>query len=111
MLKCFCTETLKFIYEVQDKICYRCNLEDNSINAVCLNCNSAVYCNKNCMRKNRILHEYLCKFYMDNKQLVKNFMDQIQEDYKTYRDQMYRLEFRRNNDKNLVQKRTKQDDY
>ena len=48
---------------------------------------------------------------MDNKVLVKNFMDRIQEDYKIYRDQMYRLEIRRENDKNLVQKRTRQDNW
>src|SRR5690606_36330760 len=99
MLKCFSTEVLNILYEYRGKVCFRCGLEEDSINAICLNCNTAIYCNKKCMKKNRPLHENLCKYYMDHKQLISLFMSQLDEDYKSYRETMYRVEYRRNKDK------------
>lgn len=102
LLKCFTYETLNIIYEHKGKICYRCETEDNSINAICLACKAAIYCNKKCMRKNRILHVYLCNFYTENRKTIDSFMENLVENYKVYKEQMQRLEFRRNKDKVLL---------
>ncbi len=102
MLKAFSAETLNIIYEYQGKVCYRCQTEDNSMNALCLNCSSALYCNKKCMRKNRILHENLCRYYMTNRAAVNNFMKSLSDNFKSYREQMFRTECRRNKDKFLL---------
>lgn len=101
-LKCFTYETLNIIYENRSRYCYRCDIEDNSINAICLNCDSAVYCNKKCMKKNFRLHVNLCRFYKENKQLIANYMERLEESYRSYKDQMYRVEYRRNKDKVLL---------
>ncbi len=102
MLKCFASETLRIIYEYQGKVCFRCRLEDNSMNAVCLNCNVAIYCNKKCMKKNQILHENICKFYVDNRTLINNFMKQLDENYKLYIDQVKRVAIRKDKDRILL---------
>jgi tetratricopeptide (TPR) repeat protein len=84
------------------KICFRCRNDDSSINCICLNCKRALYCNKKCLRKNRILHDSLCKYYLENNQLIKAMMNSLMENYILYEQHISNVTNRRKKDNKVI---------
>lgn len=104
-IQCFCLETVRMFQRVVNqrmKICYRCKNDDPSINAICLNCKRAIYCSKKCMKKNRILHEHFCKFYLEKSQTLRIMINQIIENQNSYEQHSYRLKEMRHKDKSVI---------
>lgn len=105
IIKCFVVGTIenyKSMINLKLKICFRCSNEDKSLNCICMNCKFAVYCNKKCLRKNYILHETLCGFYLDNVGLINSLMAKTVGSFITYEQDVGAINLRKKNDNKII---------
>lgn len=70
----------------ENKSCTRCknnkyNIEDSHI---CLNCHISVYCSIECLKRNKPIHDQICKiFFLKNKEILK-IVDIISKNIQTF---------------------------
>lgn len=100
-LKGFSLECYTIITRHLSKICFRCKDDQSSVNAVCLNCKKAIYCTKKCMVKNSILHDYVCKYYIEKENSIKMFIEKFGENYKSYKQHREVVDLVREHDDNI----------
>ena len=103
--QCLALATVKMLNYFADrkiKICFRCKNDDSGINAYCLNCKIAIYCNKKCNKKNRIVHDIICLIYIENGEYIRNTVLKALENHQKYEDQIYRVNDRRKKDNSIL---------
>ena len=101
-IQCFIIGTIKLQNNANDqriKICFRCKLEDQTITAICLNCKKALYCNRKCMKKNKRIHNLLCRFHLDKHHAIKAVMDGMKDNYDYYQEQTEKANARKEKDR------------
>jgi len=74
------------VNEEKVRICFRCKLEDRNITAICLNCKKAIYCNRKCMKKNRKIHDMICRVYIEKSLMIKSVMESMTESFSQYKN-------------------------
>ena len=103
-IQCLVLGTIKLMDTVNTqkvRICFRCKTEDHTITAICLNCKKAIYCNRKCMKKNKKIHDSICRIYIDRYQQIRSVMDQMKENFAYYKDYNEKLNERRRKDNSL----------
>lgn len=104
-IQCFILGTIKLMDNVNNqkvRICFRCKVEDSSITAICLNCKKAIYCNRKCMKKNRKIHDMICRIYIEKSPIIKTVMENMKDNFAKYKESNEKQNERRKKDNNIV---------
>jgi len=100
-IQCFILGTIKLRESVNSqkvRICFRCKTEDSTITAICLNCKKAIYCNRKCMKKNRKIHDMICRIYIDKSTNINSVMEAMSDNFRNYKDYNEKVNERRRKD-------------
>jgi len=89
IIQCFMIEIFRLMKKIREaninfKICFRCKTEDPGMTAVCLDCKRAIYCNRKCLKKNRKIHNLICRIYLEKNAAIKAVFEQMQLNFEEY---------------------------
>ena len=91
----FIRATIKGVMDLNDahnggeskiNICYRCKIQAESIKTYCLHCNKVKYCSPQCMKKNKQLHDLMCRIYLEQYPIINETCKGMRDNYENVKN-------------------------